>query len=362
MLLCFLAEGCTLIPGVRGPYQNAVTAYQRAQIVAPLRIPDNLAQDNLQDMLAIPDVFTVRSLNNRGIEDLIKPTAMLSVEEQNRIRIQSLNTRSWLIAAETPSELWPKLRAFLDYHGIGVEFASPDRGGLQTVWIKARPREPGEENSPPSIQRILAEAGVDPQGYSQLQFRVEQAVRQGYAEVHVRQAYASIPDAPQNVLVWQTRSDNREIEAALLRELASYVLANQNDNSVSLMAQSISASSKADIHWTPSGEPVMVLSLDHERVRATLRHSLDKAQIAVIDENETESVFRIEFDRKRMYESQPGFWGDLLSDKDAVPDIVELRLEKHDRKYRLLVRDGGSRPIAPLLAERILTMIREYAS
>lgn len=338
--------------------------YQQSVEPKPLVVPKDLDSDRIQDLLVIPDIKSYRSNDNRALKQLLKPTALLELTAKNQIRIQSLGKRSWLIVAQSPSQFWSKVRAFLTFHNMEIDFEAPDKGELQTLWIQAKNRT--NSNIPASIANVLFAAGVDSKGYNQLQFRVEQAVRQDYSEIHLRHVYSPQKQASKSSLSWQPRSDSHEVEVALLKALADYVIAAPSrDGSISLMAQRIDAEPKADIYWTDLGQPKMKLNLDRERVVATLNQSLKNAKITVLDkstEKDEMLFFRVEFNKETLMREQSGFWANLLSSKNQIPAIINLNLVEQNQGYHLSVNDDQNNPVLPVIAERILLMIREFAS
>ncbi len=355
LVILLQLAGCALIPGMRGYFDKYERAYQEAQVLPPLKLPAGLHGEKVRNSLDIPPLGSeVIRIRDRDARQLVRPVALLSPGDRDRMRIQSLGARSWLISPQTPSQVWPKLHRFLADNAIAIEHQSPGEGALQTRWLQT------SEDNP--VTKILADAGVDPVGFHQLQFRVEQALRADFAEVHVRHIYAESPVSSSGSISWQPFSDEPAVEGSLLRLLGQFILSQVVVEEVSLLAQNIEAGPKVTISLAPSGDPLMQLVLDRERTMAMLRASLEKAQIPILEIDTEAMILRVRTDWDLLRKGQPGFWSGVLSGDGPEFRELELHLEHRDDRFYLQVRAKPPQEIAPELAQRILQLIWEFAS
>lgn len=353
--------------------------YQNARIASKIIASSDIELARDLDLLPLPD-FTGEELSDVG-KPITAPTAMLAPEVLNKINIQSLTDKSWLIAPENPSAVWPKLIRFLGRHQITIKRTEPIIGVLESSWFTVSSTAPASEQG--RLRQVLAVADSgdtddvlpdEPNDAIKLEsekpqqtlslyrvdFKVEQAVKQGFSEVHANLYKAPSPgflESEPNETNTTLASTGQRV--AFLKVLASDLLQTTGSTSVSLLADSINTEPKAEL-LIEEGQPTLLVYLDQVRFYAMVQKSLTNAKITFESDSDTEQqveTYNIELDRKFLTKSQ----GRLPRDLKGRYHALELHLSWEQGKGRILVKAPGAKSVPPWYAEQVLTLIREFS-
>lgn len=327
--------------------KNRENIYLKAENKEPLKVPPWLDGDAIGNLLAIP--FPEDGvLNPRQRTALAAPEALLAPDILDQIRIQSLEGNNWLVSPENPFTVWPKMTLFVSDNKLGTRRNEPTLGILETEWfdIGVEPED--------GVRKGLAREGEEKNMAYRVEFKVEQAIRQGFTEVHARVFELELEGF--DVSIDQSLVGERvaEKDVELLKIIASKLLSKDKRISVSLMADTINAESKATLLRDEQGQPVLKLNLSNARFFATVKRSLENANIVIESNEEDDSVIRIIFDRG------------LVADQNRrrsrnAREPLDLHLRWADRQGEVTVIGAEQQPLDPEYAEQILNLLREYA-
>ena len=348
--------------------------YQRASVSNEIIVPEEIKLMRDLDLLPLPD-FAEEELSNVG-KEIIAPEALLAPEVLNQISVQTLGNQSWLIAPQSPSAVWPKLIRFLNRHQITTKRTEPVIGELETSWFTVSPTAPASEQG--RLRQVLAAADIgeavavateesqadqtkkDQYSLYRIVFKVEQAVKQGFSEVHPKIVKTNVtnslegpPDIKDAIPVTIAQ------QVAFLKVLAGDLLQTSASISVSLLAASINTEPKAEI-LNEKGQPTLLIYLDQKRFFATVKKSLANAEIDFVAQGEAEEttdVYVIELDRELLTSSQ----GKLPKGLKGRFHALELWLSWDNDKGRVFVKSQGKEILPPWYAEQVLTLIREFS-
>tara|TARA_R100001377_G_scaffold59819_1_gene36121 strand:- start:1132 stop:1839 length:708 start_codon:yes stop_codon:yes gene_type:complete len=177
---------------------------------------------------------------------------------------------------------------------------------MRDYWSTAQIRLASEN----AVDAIMETVWLGEQGErNKYQVRIEPGLHSGNSEVYVVQiseSYVEDPDAP---IDWPENSADIDLENAMLDDISLY-LADRTDlyraSSVSLLAGSIEAESKANIVPTANGD-TLVVRVDFGRVWSQLNQALENAEIEIIESNRDEAFYTVRFDGSEE-EERPGFF------------------------------------------------------
>lgn len=279
MLLGTLAS-CSYLTGDDGYFRDRQGDYLVAPTVEPMEIPSELDSYTLDALYVVPErlpeerAYFLKAPSPRGLDTNIREGVV----------VQRFGDRRWIVIGAEPGQVWPRMRDYWSTAQIRLAFEDPVRTIMETVWLG----EEGERNK--------------------YQVRIEPGLHSGNSEVYVVQineSYVEDPDAP---IEWPENSADLELENAMLDDISLY-LADRTDlyraSSVSLLAGSLEAESKANIVPTANGD-TLVITIDFGRAWSQLSQALENAEIEVIDSNRDEAFYKVRFDGQEE-EERPGF-------------------------------------------------------
>lgn len=347
--------GCSWLLDDEGFVQDRSQEYREARPTRPLEVPGDLDSDAIDEMMFVPEVGGMEQYLAQAEYELPRPATLFTREEDRGVRIQRFDGNAWIVAPDPPSAVWPRVKQFLSDNGVGVAGEYPEAGRIETAWIELDGSEYRDV-----VRSTIDDAG-DPLRYQRLRLSIEQAVRRGATEIHLRQ-YGSPDDADVD---WAAGSTDADVESALLAELAGYLAADVGGG-VSFVAQTIATESKAELLRRRDAPPSLRLRLGFPRAWATVSSALDNAEIFVADSDRADAVYRIRFNEAQFRGEETGWLSGLFDfgsdDPEAQGDPYTLRLAPVSDGFDVLVVDESDRPVDRDRSEQILAVLREFAS
>ena len=271
----------------------------------------------------------------------------------DEIRIQKLGTKSWIVLADAPEQIWPLVKQLMEDSGVGVAREDPPAGILETAWFSVDP-------SAGDLLRTAVGTGLSQQEQSaegswldRVQVRIERGIRVGSSEVHV--------------VHYRTRSESDgaidtsavpEVEGELITKMADYLAQGVASSSVSMVGREIASERKARIVEDESGAPTLLLHIGFDRAWATVDGALARAEMEVTEADRDNATFRAVL----RTEAKPGFFARVFSRRGGGGTVVSLRLHERDDGVVVEVRDVAGQPVPRELAEQVLLTLREFAA
>lgn len=288
-------SGCSYLAGDDGMFRDRQGDYLAAPTIAPMSIPAELDSFTLDELYVVPPALP---------ED--KPTFVqapaprpLDTNVREGVVVQRFGDRRWIVIGAEPAQVWPRLRDYWSTAGIELAAEDPVSLVMETTW--------------------QGEAG----SRSKYQVRIEPGLHAGNSEVYVLQmgeSYVADPAAPVN---WAANSASLELEHAMLDSVSVY-LADRTDlyraSSVSLLAGSLEAESKAGIVRTNDGE-TLLLHIDFDRAWSQVGQALNNAGIEVAESARDEAYYSVLYTGVSA-EDQPGFFGRLFDGDDGNDGVM----------------------------------------
>lgn len=309
-------SGCSYLMGDNGPFRDRQSDYLVSPTIAPMTIPPELDSFTLDELYVVPPPLP----EDRPVFVRAPAPRPLDTNIRDGVVVQRFGDRRWIVIGAEPAQVWPRLRDYWSTAQIPVASEDPVQLIMETAWL-------GEEGS-----------------RNKYQVRIEPGLHAGNSEVYVLQvgeSYVADASAPVN---WPTSSANLELEHAMLDEVSVY-LADRTDlyraSSVSLLAGSLEAESKASIVRTADGETLQ-LRIDFDRAWSQVGQALNNAEIEISSSDRTQAYYAVLFagGEEEEDEDRPGFFRRLFtSDGNESGDVPAFTV-------RLVTEEGHISVIA----------------
>lgn len=298
--------GCSYLTGDDGYFRDRQGDYLVAPDIDPMVIPPTLDSYTLDALYVIP-----QALPEDHPYFLVAPGPRgLDTNVREGVVVQRFGDRRWIVIGAEPGQVWPRMRDYWSTAQIRLAYEDPIRTIMETDWLG----EQGQRNK--------------------YQIRIEPGLHAGNSEVYVTQVSESYVENPAAPIEWPEDSANLELEHAMLDDISQY-LADRTDlyraSSVSLLAGSIEAESKARIGPTAAGDTLLI-RVDFDRAWSQVSQSLNNSKIEITDSNRDEAYFTVRFGGDEE-ELRPGFFRRLFGAKARAPEdypLFTLRIETND--------------------------------
>lgn len=310
-LLVSTLAGCSYLTGDDGYFRDRQGDYLVAPTIEPMNIPSELDSYTLDALYVVPDrlpeerAFFVQAPTPRGLDTNIREGVV----------VQRFGERRWIVIGAEPGQVWPRMRDYWSTAQIRLAYEDAVRAVMETVWVG----EEGERNK--------------------YQVRIEPGLHSGNSEVyvvHINESYVEDPDA---AIEWPENSASLELESAMLDDISLY-LADRTDlyraSSVSLLAGSIEAESKANISPSANGD-ILVVRTDFGRAWSQLSQAIENAEIEITESNRDEAFYTVRFDGIEE-EEKPGFFRRMFGGgRDKKGELPAFRLNVATEPDRVVI-------------------------
>jgi len=360
LVIVVLLGGCRYMNDDKGILVDRSDDYLDAQQAPPLQIPEDLSSETLVDTLAIPDLGdqprTVFYAKNAP-----RPNPVFAREGGQEVKIQKLGADRWLVVAQKPSVVWPKVKQFLADNGIALAEEDPKAGRLETAWFDTVAEETYRDIVRISIQEARATESLDA-GKDRLLLRVEQGLRVGSTEIHMRHENDSMESLRIGGANWPNESRLKTLEQVLLNELGAYIVADVAQHSESKEANELASQRKAEVVSDENGDPLLRFSMDFDRAWAVVGQALSNASIEVSDLDRSAGVFYVDVTAEDLIQDEkPGFFGRLFSfgsDDGSMSLQIRMSAEDDDQIVRIYEEEA----LAQIeVSVQLLTLLRDFA-
>lgn len=344
------STGCRIFRDDAGFFVDPRDDYVEATVGEPLKVPPGM-ESSVGDTWPIPDIVVQPTAKTYAGE--VPRPRLLAGASADEIKIQKLGTKSWIVLADSPDQIWPLAKQLIEDSGVGVAREDPPAGIIETAWFSV---DPGASD----ILRTAVGTGLSqqeqlPEGswLDRVQVRIERGIRVGSSEVHV--------------VHYRTRSESEgaidtsavpEVEGELITKIADYLAQGVASSSVSMVGREIASERKARIVEDETGAPTLVLHIGFDRAWATVDGALERAEMEVTEADRDTATFRTVL----RAEAKPGFFARVFSRRGSAGTTVTLRLSERDDGVVVEVRDIAGQPVPREVAEQVLLTLREFAA
>lgn len=268
-------NGCGIF-GDEGYFRDRSDDYQAANSLSPLQLPKGVNSKQQEELYEIPQVD--HEPGRREFE-VPRPQALSINVGADRVKLQKLGNRRWVLVNQPADEVWPQLHYFLRTEGLTLAASNASQGLMETVWLTF-----GEDPDTKDKYRLQVEIGVQPDT----------------TEVHVRHISAPLDAPVQGEPEWPEQSDDPEKEGWMIDVMSTALAEETSGAATSLVAHSIGdAEVKVRLEEPVGREPFISMNLAMDRSWATVAHALNVGSYRLHQEDVETGFFYVTFDGER---------------------------------------------------------------
>ncbi len=351
-VLLIAVTGCRWFNDEKGIVRNTSDDYVDAKATEPLIIPADMSAERIRDAWPIP-VIEAKPLARHYPDEAPRPDAIFGGAAQDAIKIQKLGERRWLIIADEPSTVWPVVEQFLTDNGIGIASEAPEEGRIDGVWLSI-----GSGDQQDIVRGVISERKQDPAGRDRIRFKIEQGIRYGSSEIHLRHENDALAPPTAD---WPTSSVLGDVEEALLTEFGGYYGGGLMTQSVSMLARHISTANKAAIERDGQGHPRLRLNLDFDRAWAAVRQALQRAEVEIGESQRSDGLIQVKITKDILGGERKSLLSRFWPGGEEAR-LLDIRVEAGEDSQIVQVFERDGQPAPGEISQQILVMLREFAS
>ena len=281
--------GCGIF-GQDGYFRDRGDDYQLADSLPPLQMPEGVTSKHQEELYEVPQIS---GEVDRGDFVVPRPQALSVNVGLDRVKIQKLGNRRWVLVNQPPDEVWPQLHYFLRTTGLQLAMSDAGAGTMETTWLTF-----GENPDTKDKYRLQVESGVQPDT----------------TEIHVRHLSVPMETPAGGAVNWPAQSSSPEREGWMIDEMSTALAADSTGAAASLVAQAIGGGKVKVQVVEPAGkEPYIALGLAMNRAWATVSHALNTGAYRLHKEDSDIGIFYVTYDPEReLGEDEEGWfsgWG-----------------------------------------------------
>jgi outer membrane protein assembly factor BamC len=265
-------------------------------------------------------------------------TPVVALARSGDLRIERDGRQRWLVAAQTPELLWPKLRTFWEQLGFEIEVENAPAGVMETNWSENRAKLPKDavRNTLGSLLGNLYDTGER----DRFRTRVERTA--GGSEVYIshRGAEEVLVGQDRESTTWRARPNDPDLEAEMLSRLM-VALGMQEEaaraavaaaapvatsSTTADAAPAATAPAKARAITTP-GLAALEVDQPFDRAWRQVGLALDRSGFTVEDRDRTAGLYYVRYvDPKYAGQEGPGWWARMFGGGTNPQAAVRYRV------------------------------------
>lgn len=371
--------GCSSLFGQEGYFRDRGHDYLRSDVIDPMEVPEGVSSRNVEQLYVIPSEQNIDLAITEEFE-VPRPQPLSSNAFADKVKIQKLGQKRWILVSTEPSDVWPKVRNFLARNRLEVVFTDATNGIIETGWLQFKD---------------------DAENKDKYRIQIEQGVQPDHTELHVLHMNVGRDVPGSGQVNWPSQSLSAEREAWMLDELAATLATDVTGQATSLLAQTIGVEDKVKL-TRDGNEPILNLDLDFTRAWATVGHAVQQQGFRLWDQDNTMGIYYVAYEpvNEEDEDDEPGFFSGLFGDDDeslqkglspySLQEVLShLQLEDTpenraifssisssntealkdvpgylvvvrglDESIEIRVRDGYARPLDKRKAKQLLNVIR----
>ncbi|MCY4128663.1 MAG: outer membrane protein assembly factor BamC [Gammaproteobacteria bacterium] len=350
--------GCGLLRQSVGLMVNERDNYLEAPEAEMISVPSDLEGGRIADIWEIPEIEEIPAAKYYA-NATPRPISIVGDADPNLIRIQKLGERSWMVVQRKPDTVWPLVRQFLTFNGAEVATEDATEGVIVT-----KPLAVTSAQSTSMLHTMIRAENPEASDNDFLIFRVEQGMRRGSSEVHLKY----LDDSNQLKYVdWSLPSAHSEVTNAILRQIAQFEVDDVSDEAVSRVGQEVAVVPKIELIRNNVGFPSLRFNVDFERTWATVLSAIERSPYDVAARERDSRLIELVIDEAKLDRSQREAISQLLLDirkrRDTEdPLAIQLRVSPYQQVNDIEPQRSDGNELTLELAEHFLVMIQQFAS
>ena len=350
--------GCGVFDKTVGIIVNERDNYLDAQQVEKISVPADLDGDRIADIWEIPDIEEIPAAKFYATA-APRPVSIVGDADPDLIRIQKLGERSWMVVRRKPDTVWPLVRQFLRFHNIDVKSEEPVDGIIVT-----QPLRITSSDSTSMLHTTIRAANPDASDDDFLVFKVEQGMRRGSSEVHLK--YLSHTSQLGHA-DWSMPSPKSDLTNEILRQLAQFEVDDMVEEAVSRIGQDVAVLPKIVLSRDDLGFPTLRFNVDFERAWATILSAIERSPYGVATKELESRLIELDIDSKKLDRSQRESLGELLIDMEKKakvdePISIQILVNPYENSNDIELKRTDGNELTLEVKEHFLVMIQQFAS
>ena len=353
-----MLTGCGLLRQAGGLMVNERDNYLEASEAETISVPSDLEGERIADIWEIPDIEEIPAAKFYA-NAAPRPISIVGDADPNLIRIQKLGERSWMVVQRKPDTVWPLVRQFLTFNGAAVATEDPTEGVIVT-----EPLALTSAQSASMLHSTIRAENPEASDDDFLVFRVEQGMRRGSSEVHLKY----LDDANQlKYIDWSLPSAYSDVTNSILRQIAQFEVDDVSDEAVSRVGQEVAVVPKIELVRNDVGFPSLRFNVDFERTWATVLSAIERSPYDVATRERTDRLIELVIDESKLDRTQRESLGQLLldvrkSETTEAPLAIQLRVNPYQQVNEIELQRSDGNELTLELAEHFLVMIQQFSS
>ncbi|PAU87856.1 hypothetical protein CK507_09940 [Pseudomonas sp. WN033] len=349
-------SGCGYFFGEDGYFRDRGGDYQAAVIEPRMTVPAGVESKPIGDLLPVPGRVEP---GPGGKFQTPRPQALMVTADTSDFSLQQNGPNRWLLAQRTPVEAWPLVRQFFSDYQVPLSSENPRMGELETSGLVF-----DQQADNPLVRRLVPAVGPNRRTDGQEQrfrLRIEPGVQSGTSEIQVVHTSRS---QGSTLSSWPERSDNPNLERALLAELESYLSQSADSDSASLVAaQGMGQSDRVTLEQDGAGNPVLNMQTDFNRAWAAVGEALNRADVLVSDINRSAGVYYVDLEQRASQQQRKrGFFARMFGrdkpQESASEERIQVRLTPVANRVQVTVEKSIDTAADAVEARQLLERIR----
>lgn len=291
-----LNTGCSNLFGQEGYFRDRGHDYLRADVIEPMAVPEGVESRQVEQLYVIPSEENIDLATTDEFE-VPRPQPLSGSAFADKVKIQKLGQKRWILVSTEPSDVWPKVRNFLARNRLEVVFTDATNGIIETGWLQFKDDQERKDK-----YRIQIEQGVQPDN----------------TEIHVLHMNVDRDIPGRGQVNWPSQSISAEREAWMLDELAATLATDATGQATSLLAQTIGVEDKVKL-TRDGGEPILNLDLDYTRAWATVGHAVQQQGFTLWEQDSDIGIYYVAYQPGiggEEEDEEPGFFSSLFGSDD----------------------------------------------
>ncbi|MGI9277398.1 MAG: outer membrane protein assembly factor BamC [Endozoicomonas sp.] len=362
-----MLAGCANPFGQEGYFRDKSGDYTQARVTEPLEVPEHINPVPMGDILAIREISQDHDSLPAGFE-VPRPDQRLSQNTGSVFSIERDGNRQWVLASKNPSEVWSRILIFLEENEVPVAAKNAKKGFLETEWVDL-----GQDRQRGFMYRTLGKlVGAEDATPIEDRFRltIQQGVRPGSAEIYLQHKGRPLTGegaqpAPEPE-EWDNLERSQRLNNEVLNELLLFLVRDEDEKSVSYLAQDLDLGSLVSMDRDGNGNPLLRIDqLSYARSWAAIGDALAKAGVEVSDRNRSAGIFYIQIDPAGEVagpEEKPGFFSRMFGSKDkeeAPKDVVHMRVSELNGVVRVAVEKDANTSAPAEVSQKLLNLVKD---
>lgn len=289
-----LISGCGYLFGNEGYFRSRSLDYQAAKEHRPLVVPPGTEVVARPEIYPIPEIRPGEYYRPKDLDDVPRPEALVSVNEDAGLEMRTDGDRQWLVANRKLSELWEDLELFFKASGIELEQVDNASQTIITAWLQPKQKE-AEGFWDSFVEFFSLDNTEDLREKFRLTVTTGETVDQYNIQIdHYRVDTSDDELPPTTEIPWQQENSDPELVTAMYDEIISYL----SDDEVrfrrsSLFSQNLSSQAAYLLTRDGNGYPVLVIQQEFNRAWIAVAEALAKTDLKIDDRNRSLGIFYV---------------------------------------------------------------------